>query len=240
LCYHNTMAYLTFKHIGEFWRKTASVKLRKKKTINLFGYKKTVSQERYVKKGKVIIIQGGTGTGKTRELEKFFRKAEQVFHENGVYISVAESIENWYKRVGLSKEELKGLRQFEKNQLMIEKLKGKIVFLDDIDQVKNSKVKLEEVKWIIRVAKRIIFTCKDANRIHDAIRQEIYNKLKLKQWATMKDFIVDLGNNEVEVKDIGMVVAIIMIVFAAITWGMSEALLGALALRYISREGNKN
>jgi hypothetical protein len=234
------MAFLTFKHRGAFWRKTSAVAVRKIKTINILGYKKTISQERYVKKGKVIIIQGGTGTGKTRELEKFFRKAEQVFHENGVYISVAESIENWYKRVGLTNEELKGKRQFEKNQLMIEKLKGKIVFMDDIDQVKNSKVKLEEVKWIIRVAKRIICTCKDANRIHDAIRQEIYNKLKLKQWETMKDFIIDLGNNEVEVKDIGMVVAILMIVFAAITWGISEALIGALALRYISREGNKN
>jgi len=101
-------------------------------------------------------------------------------------------------------------------------------------------VKIEEIKWIIRVAKRVVITCKDANKIHDAIKQEIYSKLRLKYWETMKANIIDLGNNEVEVKDIGMVVAIIMIVFAAITWGLSEALIGSLALRYIINEGKKH
>jgi hypothetical protein len=232
------MAYLVFKGVG-FWRKKSHIVLRDVRTFRFLGFRRVLKSERYVsKKAKVLLFQGGSGSGKTRELLKLSERSKEVWGLEGVYIPCGESLENWFKRAGLSSEDLKGLRQFEKVGLLISRLKGKAVFLDDVDRV-DSKVKLDAVKWLIRSAGMVVCSCRDVYKIQDGIEYELRKKLKLKAYQGMGEYVVDLGGSDVEVKDVGMIVAIVLIVFVAFTWGLTFGLMGALALKYVVSEGRR-
>ena len=211
--------------------------LRDVRVVRFLGLRRVLRSEKYVQKKPVIIIEGGAGTGKTRELLKVSAWAEKVFGAEGVYIACGESLENWFKRAGLSAEELRGLRQFEKVQKMIEALRGKVVCLDDVDKLEGSKVKISAVKWIIRVAKVVVLSCVNFKKVNASIVEELRKKLKLKAWESLES--LDLGGSQSEIKDIGMIVAIVFVVVVAMAWGLSSALLGALALRWLVNEGKK-
>ena len=231
------MSYLVFKR-GEFWRQRATLRLREVRVFRFWKFKRVISNERYVKKSRVLVLAGGKGVGKSRELVKFFTNCHEVYGAEGVFIPCAESLENWFKRAGLSQEELKGLRQFEKVRLLIERCKGKVVFLDDVDKV-DSKVKLEALKWLIRVSKAVVVSCENIHKVNDSVEAELRKKLRLRAWHGWGDYIIDLGRSEVEVKDVGMIVAIVLIVFVAFVWGLTAGLLGALAFRYLVAEGRR-
>jgi hypothetical protein len=231
------MAYLVLKGVG-FWRKRSHVVLREVRTFRFLGFRRVLRSEKYVKKSKALVIQGGMGAGKSRELLKLSKNAGLVWGLEGVYIPCGEGLDNWFKRAGLSAEELKGLKQFEKVGLLINRLSGKAVFLDDVDRV-DSKVKLDVIKWIVRVAGVVVVSCKDFNKVNDGVRYELRKKLRLRSWEGMGDYVVDLGGSEVEVKDVGMLMAIVLIVFVAFAWGLMWGLMGALALRYVVSEGRR-
>ena len=119
---------------------------------------------------------------------------------------------------------------------MIEALNGKVVCLDDVDKV-DSKVKVSAVKWIIRVAKVVVLSCASIKKVSASIVEELRKKLRLKAWESLET--LDLGGSQSEIKDIGMVVAIVMVVIVAMAWGLSEGLLSALALRWFVNEGRR-
>jgi hypothetical protein len=229
------MAYLVLKG-GGFWRKRQSLVLRDVRVVRFLGLRRVLRSEKYVQKKAVVVLEGGAGTGKTRELLKISGWAERVFGAEGVYIACGESLENWFKRAGLSAEELKGLRQFEKIEKMIEKLKGKVVCLDDVDKV-DSKVKVSAVKWIIRVAKVVVLSCASIKKVNASIVEELRKKLKLKAWESLET--LDLGGSQSEIKDIGMIVAIMFVVAVALAWNITAGLLLALALRWLVNEGRR-
>jgi hypothetical protein len=120
---------------------------------------------------------------------------------------------------------------------MIEALKDKVVCLDDVDRV-DSKVKVSAVKWIIRVAKVVVLSCVSIKKLNASIVEELRKKLKLKAWESLES--LDLGGSQSEIKDIGMIVAIVMVVVVALAWGISEGLLTALALRWLMAEGRRS
>ena len=97
------MAYLVLKGEG-FWRKRQSLVFRDVRVVRFLGLRRVLKSERYVKKKPVIVLEGGAGTGKTRELLKVYGRAKSVFGTEGVYIACGESLENWFKRAGLSAE----------------------------------------------------------------------------------------------------------------------------------------
>lgn len=229
------MAYLVLKG-GGFWRKRQSLVLRDVKVVKVLGLRRILRSEKYVQKKPALILEGGAGAGKTRELLKVSKWAERVFGAEGVYIACSESLENWFKRSGLSAEDLKGLRQFEKIEKMIEALKDKVVCLDDVDKI-DSKVKISAVKWIIRVAKVVVLSCVSIKKLNASIVEELRKKLKLKAWESLES--LDLGGSQSEIKDIGMIVAIVMVVVVAMAWDISEGLLTALALRWIMAESKR-
>ncbi len=230
------MAYLVLKGEG-FWRKRQSLVFRDVRVVRLFGLRRVLKSERYIQKKAVIVLEGGAGTGKTRELLKLSDWAKNIFSVEGVYISCGESLENWFKRAGLSAEDLKGLRQFEKIERMIEKLKGKVVCLDDVDKLESSKVKVSAVKWIVRVAKVVVLSCASIKKVNASIVEELRKKLKLKAWESLET--LDLGGSQSEIKDVGMIIAIVMVVIIALAWNITAGLLLALALRWIFNEGKR-
>jgi hypothetical protein len=205
----------------------------------LFGLRRVLKSERYIQKKPVIVLEGGAGTGKTRELLKVYSASDKVFGAEGVYIACGEGLENWFKRAGLSAEDLKGLKQFEKIEKMVEKLKGKVVCLDDVDRLdrKDSKVKVSAVKWIIRVAKVVVLSCASIKQVNASIVEELRKKLKLKAWEVLET--LDLGGSQSEIKDVGMIVAIVMVVVLAMAWNITAGLLSALALRWLVNEGKR-
>jgi len=230
------MAYLVLKGEG-FWRKRQSLVFRDVRVVRFLGLRRVLKSERYVQKKAVIVLEGGAGTGKTRELLKVSSASDKVFGAEGVYIACGESLENWFKRAGLSAEDLKGLRQFEKIEYMVEKLRGKVVCLDDVDKLEGSKVKISAVKWIVRVAKVVVLSCVSVKKVNPSIVEELRKKLRLKPWETLET--LDLGGSQSEIKDVGMIVAIVMVVVLAMAWGLTAGLLSALALRWLVNEGKR-
>ena len=232
------MAYLVLK--GGFWRKKKQIAFRRVSSFRFLFWRFRSVKEYYVKKDRVLIVQGGLGSGKTRELKKIEKFSKNIYGKDAVFIAVGEALSNWYKRAGLSKEELKGLSQFEKNELLIERCKGKVVILDDIDRAEG-KVKVEVVKWLIRVSDRVVVSCKDIKRVNPSLEYELRRKLRLRSWEGWDDgLVVDLGKQETEVKDVGLIVGIVLVVFVALSWGLTHALLGALAMRWLVAEARQN
>lgn len=232
------MAYIVLKGKG-FWKNRHHLTIRNVSTFNFFGFKRVIRSEKYIRKSRVIIIQGGFGSGKTRDINKLFVNSRDIWGLDGVYFACGEGLENWFRRAGLSNDDVKGLKQFEKVQKLIQVCNGKVVFLDDIDRLDN-KVKLDAVKWLIRVSSVVVVSCKDVNKVNDGLEYELRKKLRLRPYQGLGDYVVDLGGSEVEVKDVGMVVAIVLIVFVAFAWGFTYGLLGALALRWLSSEGRRS
>jgi len=235
------MPYIALSGAG-FWRRRRHMLLRNVRVLRFWKFRRVIKDERYIPKGRVLVVMGGYGSGKTRELKKLCAKAVDIWGREGVYIPVGEGLDNWFKRAGLSQEELKGLRQFEKVGKLIERCKGKVVLLDDVDRAESreSKVKIEAVKWLIRSADVVVVSCQDIHRVNEGIEYELRKKLRLKAHEGMNKYIVDLGKQEVEVKDVGMFVAIGLIVFVAFAWGLTWGLMGALAFRYLVAEGRRS
>jgi hypothetical protein len=232
------LGYLVFK--GGFWRKRKTLRFREISTFRLWFWSGRQVKETYIKKGKVLVVQGGLGSGKTRELKKVERFARDIYGKDAVFIPVGEGLANWYKRAGLEREELKGLSQFEKNEKLTNACKGKVVILDDIDRAEG-KVKVEVIKWLIRVAKVVVVSCRDIKKVHPSLEYELRKKLKLRSWHGWDDrLVVDLGRQETEIKDVGLVVGIVLVVFVAMSWGLTHALLGALAMRWLVAEARQN
>jgi hypothetical protein len=224
------MAYLVFKRRG---RKTY-VALRRVEYRG-FKRKRRVCREVYLK-GKCFIFVGGRGTGKTRELRKLCNRSLEIWGINGVFLRGEEGIENWFRRAGLEDEELKGLKQFEKVELLIDRLKRKAVFIDNVDKV-SSKVKVEAVKKIIFVSSFIGVSAENEKRIDTGIVQALRKKQGLRRGDSLK--VIELGKREEEVKDIGGIISLVLVFCLGLFFGLSEAFVGAIGLRYLVREGNR-
>jgi len=227
------MAYLVLKGDG-FWRKRSALVLRSVKKIKLFGVRRVFRSERYIRKDKVLVFEGEAGSGKTRELLKISKNAVAIYGVEGVYISAVEGFENWLKRAGLDAEELRGLKQFEKAEVLIQKVKGKVVCIDDIDRLDGFK--LQVAKRIINSAKVVVVSCSSLKRVNQSIIEELRKKKKLKPFQTLES--IDLGKTEV--RDVGMIFAIFIVLLFALTWGLTESLILALALRWLVMEGRND
>jgi hypothetical protein len=195
---------------------------------------KRLSKETYIKKSNVYLVLGGKGSGKTRELLKVQKWADQLFNRNGFYFNVLESMSDFYKRAGLESSDLRGLKSFEKNSLLIEKVKDQVVCIDNVD--KASSQKKEVIKDLIRNSGVIFVSAEDLKQIDLSIVKE----LMIKGNVSYSDNIptIDLGNDFeiVEVSGIlGVVILIVLIVFFQQYWA-----LGVLfVLRYMHRAGKQ-
>ena len=210
--------------------------LRHKKffSIKPFGSFKT-EKETYIRKLPFFVITGGVGSGKTRELKKLEKWSFNLWGVEGVYLNAREGLTNWYRRAGLDDEALRGLKQFEKNELLIEALRGKAVFIDDLDGVFN-KVKVSLIRELIKNARGGAVAFENPKKVYPAILQTLKAKQRLKPKEDLKT--IDLGRSE-EVIDIGLVVALALVFGLAIMWGVSEALLVALGFRWLVRYGER-
>jgi hypothetical protein len=225
------VAYFVFKSNG----RRSYLYLRRVRYKGVWRWRWRDVEEKYIR-SSFLVICGGRGSGKTREMKKLTMRSSEVFGVSGVYIKCAEGIDNWFKRAGIEQDELKGLKQFEKVELLIDRLRGRAVFLDGVDRV-SGKVKVETVKRIIGVARAGAVSCESEKRVDVGILQAIRRKQGLRKWESLR--VVELGAREEEIKDIGGIIAVFLVLGFGLFFGISEAVLGAMGLRYLVREGNR-
>ncbi len=227
------MAYLVLKR--GYQRNKPFLALRKVEYKGIGRFRRRVEREEYVKVG-FLVIKGGRSSGKSRETHKLYRWSQELWGVPGVWFRTSESLDAFYKRAGLTKEDLRGLSQAEKIAKLIEVCEGKPVFIDDIDKAEGRQ-KRQVLKSLIRVSKGGALSCENEKRIDTGIMAEIRRKQGLRKWESLK--LLDLGRKEEEIKDIGMMVAVFLILGVALFFSFHEALLGALGLRYLVREGDR-
>ena len=227
------MAYLVYKNPHD--REKGFLALRRVKTFLHKPFEWKTTKETYIRRLPFYVITGGVHTGKTRELKKLMGWSQNLWGVEGIYLNAREGLTNWYKRAGIDDEELKGLKQFEKNEFLIERLKGKAVFIDDIDGVFN-KVKVSLLKEIIRNSTGGAVSYENPKQLHPSLLQTIKAKQRLKPKEDLKT--IDLGRSE-EIVDVGMIVALILVFGLAMLWNVSEALLLALGVRWMIKYGEK-
>jgi len=203
------MAYLVLKKRKN--RKTAHLNLRKVKILKVFGKEQRIVKEQYVKKDCILIV-GGRGTGKTRELKKL--------HENAILIWETEAYLINAKRVK------------EKEKIDPEK----VYLIDDIDTLDkvNDRPKINKIKEIIRKARAVVLTAENTKNIDSGLLSEIRRRQKKKKWETIE--ITDLGGTEEEIKDIGVILIIFLMLGAGLIYGMTDAFILGLLLRYLTIE----
>lgn len=208
--------------------------------VNFYRFwwiKKKVVNETYIKKAKFLAIRGSKGTGKTRELKKLSSWSNKIFGCDGVYISGAESMTEIFKKM-LTAEEMKGLSQNEKIELCIQKAKNLAIFFDDIDRI-TGHLKRDFIKGLVINCKSGAVAFEDEKFINQSLLFEIRRKQGLNRVQSLN--VVELsgrGNNE-EIKDIGVLVGVFLVVVVALLFGMPEFILGAMGLRYLTNEAKK-
>lgn len=210
-------------------------KLRKTKwSLRLRNERK---KERYVKKGPVLIVQGGKGTGKTRELKKITRWAQGLWGVEGFYFLSMEGFSNWMYRAGFEAKDLRGLHQIQKIEKLCEKLNNKVVIIDDVDKIQSAQKK-DLIKTLIRNSRVAVISCYDIERIDPSIISELKKKLQkdLRKKAQIEEYCINLGRTEDEIKEIGIILGLVLIAGVAIIWGFTEALLGAVIFRWLIYE----
>ena len=227
------MAYLVLKRGWQ--RNKPYLALRSVEYKGIGRLRRRIVREEYVKVD-FLVIKGGRSSGKSRETRKLLKWSLELWGSEGVWFRGTESLENFFRRAGLSREELRGLSQVEKISKLVEACDGKVVFIDDVDKVEG-RLKRQVVKSLIRVSKGGAVSCEEERKIDQGILAEIRRKQGLKRWEGLR--VLDLGRKEEEIRDIGMLVAVFLILGVALFFGIMEALLGALGLRYLVREAEK-
>jgi len=203
--------------------------LRKKE--NFLWFERTT--EVYIKRFPFLVIEGGRGTGKTKQLKKLSGWSSQLWGTEAVYIDCAEALSSWYFRAGLTKEDLKGLTQPEKNELLIDTLAGKVVLLDNLETV-NSKVKIHLVREIIYNASAGVIATENLKKVDPSIIQTIKRKNSTK---TLEP--IHFGTTEEEVKDVSIIAGAVLILGVALLYGAWWVIPVAVSLRLLAREGQK-
>jgi len=220
------MAYLVLK---ETWNKNKPFLALRRVYYSLFGKKKI--KEEYIKVGNFLVIRGGKGSGKTRELKKLAGWSKELFGCYGVYFSATEKMTEIFRKF-LSSSEMKKLPYQEKIRLCLERVKDLAVFIDDIDKISGYQKK-DFIKGLIINSKAGAVAFEDEKFVYSSLIQEIRKKQGLKHDESLR--VIDLGVSE-EVKDIGIIVGVVVLLIIAFMFRMPELVLLGWAFRWLVYE----
>jgi len=139
---------------------------------SIFGKRSEI----YIPKSKSILLLGGNGSGKSKQLLKLYDLKEKIYHKhkaNFVYINCNDSVSDWiYHNIGECYDEYldeESDRQslYNKIQALVNYSQKAIIFIDDLQ--KASGRKLEVLKDIIRGSKHFIATATSKHHINKTI-----------------------------------------------------------------------
>ena len=202
-------------------------------------------KETYISKKQSLMLYGMSASGKTKEIQKIIKGKDEIWKdENFLILDAKNSISEWIQKnikntdlqdFGENKEEEfeeLGLeiekelnKQYVKIQMLIEKSKGAIVIIDDIDKLTGKK--LEIAKDILRNSKQYIATAEDELSIHKTIKN-IISKKSTKEISLSTDSSYDVTN-----------VLIAMFMIALFVTGQSELAMLVMVARYMMKGKGK-
>jgi len=200
-------------------------------------------KETYIKKSESLMIIGSHASGKSREISKIHKEADNIYKQDTqIYINAIDPFTDWYHQnikkkdtdifiESLDDNELRDetiadiKKQHIKIQTLINKSHKSILFIDDIDLLKGKKK--ETAKDMMRVSSIIICTTKSKQDI-DKTLLDILNKKNFTEIALLSDVSYDATN----------IIFIVMIVGMLVS-GMHELAILIMAGRYIVKGKEK-
>lgn len=175
------MKFLMIKHKKK--SNTHSLILREKKDKFDKNYKET-----YIKKTLSLMIIGLHSSGKSKELKKIWKQRKELYPKvnDFIYLNALDSFSEWYqvnikeldRVIFLNKQEdeanINIKDQYIKIQNLVDKSKGAILFIDDIDLLRGKKKEI--VKDMLKSCKIVISTAKEKKNIDKTIDNILYTK----------------------------------------------------------------
>jgi len=174
--------YLRLKHNKN--KTSKSILFRERNKVYSKRYK-----EQYVPKKNSILITGLESSGKSKMLLKLYEEKENVYPKSKGFILIkcTDSLSDWFRNIDesdvnnyldeLEEDEVKMIendlkKQYMKIQILLNKTKNKILFVDDIDKVTGKKK--EVMKDLLRASKIVIATSQDDKKMDKSIVNFFY------------------------------------------------------------------
>lgn len=199
-------------------------------------------KETYIKKTESLIIFGSHASGKSKEILKIFKEADNIYKQDTqIYINAIDPFSDWYNK-NIKKKDIanfvSSLKEDEKDEVvadikkqhikiqnLINKTHKAILFIDDIDILQGKKKEI--VKDLMRVASIVICTAKSKQDI-DKTLLSILHKKTYNEIALNSDVSYDATNIIFVTMIVGMFVS-----------GMHEMAILIMAGRYIMQGKSK-
>jgi Cdc6-like AAA superfamily ATPase len=202
-------------------------------------------KETYVPKKDSLIIYGMNASGKTKEIKKVWAARKSVWNkDNFVWLAAGDSLTEWlhvnlrdtdskkyieenhtdFRDHGLNVEKEVN-KQYVKLQILANKAKGSIIFIDDIDHLTGKK--LEIAKDMMRTCKQFIITADNEHNIDKTIKN-IMNQKKAKQLDLTTEASYDVTN--------ALIATFIVTLFVT---GQYELAMLVMAARYMTKGKGK-
>jgi len=202
-------------------------------------------KETYIPKKESLLIYGMNASGKTKEIKKIWNARKSIWTKDKfIYLNAGDSLSEWlhlnlrdldssefaesqkdeYRDHGLNIDKEIN-KQYVKLQILVNKAKGSIVFIDDLDHLTGKK--LELAKDILRNSKQFYATAEDENDIDKTIKNIIKQK-KIKEISLKTDASYDATN-----------AVIVMFIITMMATGQYELATLIMVARYIMKGKGK-
>ena len=145
------------------------------------------SEYKYIQKGMNIAIEGAKGSGKTKELMKAYDKCYEIYKKEPIFIDATYSVTDWFKMNDIpnirlleanGKSTKRILTYLEKKDLLIEKLKDRVLFIDNLERIVGKGKKLELIRDMLINAETFYVTYESYAELYPALRRILDKKKK--------------------------------------------------------------
>lgn len=202
-------------------------------------------KETYIPKKDSLIIYGMNASGKTKEIKKIWKAKKEIWAKDTfIWIGAGESLSEWLHlnlrdidRANYAEENHEEFRdsglnvdkelnkQYVRLQVLVNKAKGAIVFIDDIDHLTGKK--LEVAKDILRECKQYMVTADNETNI-DKTLLNIIRKKKAKELDLTTEASYDATN-----------ILLAMFIVTLFVTGMYELGMLVMVARYMTKGKGK-
>jgi hypothetical protein len=148
-------------------------------------------KETYIQKGGIIEIFGVHASGKSRYITRIKEASKELWRFPSVYIRATDSLSDITSRnLGEAGKVSQPLDEddapLDKIDLLKEKASKSVLIIDDLDKITGKK--LDIVKDLMRVAKRIVYTAQSETSLNKTVISIMYRR-------KMKKHTINLSSN---------------------------------------------
>lgn len=202
--------------------RAATLRLREKSD----AFAKDV-KETYITKGGVIEILGVNASGKSRYIDRIRSSSKELWSFPLVYIKATDSLTDILNRnLGVSIKSTSADDEdapTDKLELLLQKVAKSVLIIDDLDKINGKK--LDIVKDMLRVSRRIVYSAQSQNSLNKTVVNIIFRRRLKKQTITLSSTAAYDASNWL------LVSVVIMLAFAGFAEIAILVLIARLAVR---------